>query len=206
MCRIFTIFSGETTEKMSSRLNETTSTSVAAVTVALRGMSYITASSPKKAPFLSCDTATSLPSNILLASQTPFSMTYNISPMSPSRMIVWPARKLQGLSLPTNIYCSALPKTSCESRGILAMCWRSSCSTLHTAAGGSRSIVTSVSATSVQEAVAALFVKHSTPKNSPGVTRGGVASAFAFSSVSPGSSHIAMRSPGCSDTMPFSKT
>mmetsp|Transcript_48276 Transcript_48276/g.140770 ORF Transcript_48276/g.140770 Transcript_48276/m.140770 type:complete len:261 (-) Transcript_48276:1728-2510(-) len=196
-------------EKMSSRLRESTTTSTAARTEAVRGMSYITPSSPKNEPFLRCDTTASLPSTSWIASHTPFSTMYNMSPISPSRMIQCPAGKLHERSFPTSMYWSALSRTSEDSKGILEMCSRSSCSTDHTAPCGTRSSATSVSATNVYGAFAFFSERQFTPKYSPGVTRGGefiAKNRLAASSNSLGSADMSTAAPPCSMSWPCCRT
>mmetsp|Transcript_25453 Transcript_25453/g.73012 ORF Transcript_25453/g.73012 Transcript_25453/m.73012 type:complete len:270 (-) Transcript_25453:1384-2193(-) len=200
MVRILSSLSSPMVEKRSWRLRETTVTSVAARIVAERGMSYITASSPKKEPFFSWDMTTSLPSISLTASQTPCSRMNSRSPISPWLMMFQPLVKVFGFSLPTSMYCSAFDRMSREKRGILAMCCLSSWSEAMTMAWGSLSTVTSVRATKVVFARAFLFDRHSTPKYSPGIVCSGAWISFSSSSRSPSAS------PSCSTMWPTSRT
>mmetsp|Transcript_27436 Transcript_27436/g.62421 ORF Transcript_27436/g.62421 Transcript_27436/m.62421 type:complete len:288 (+) Transcript_27436:974-1837(+) len=197
---IFSILSSPMVENKSWRLKDTTTTSVAARTVAERGMSYITASSPKKAPFLSCVMTTSLPSTTLMASHTPCSMMKSCSPISPCEMMLHPLLNVFGFNLPTSKYCSALERMSKEKRGILAMCCRSSWSADMTTTAGTCKRVTSVMATSVVFALALLFVKHSPPKYVPGIKCSGAWISDCLSSRRPSAS------PSCSATLPTSRT
>mmetsp|Transcript_99566 Transcript_99566/g.321007 ORF Transcript_99566/g.321007 Transcript_99566/m.321007 type:complete len:210 (-) Transcript_99566:1121-1750(-) len=198
--RIFSSLSGPMVEKRSSRLRDTATTSVAARTVAVRGVSYMTASSPKKAPFLSWDMTISCPSISLMASQTPCSMMKSMSPNSPCFMMFLPLWKFQAFSFPTSSYCSALESTSWDSSGILEMCCRSSWSTAQTMFVGTCRSVTSVSATSVCIALARLFVRHSTPKYSPGASRSGQLTSRPRSCCREDASSL------CSTSLPFSRT
>mmetsp|Transcript_144286 Transcript_144286/g.447995 ORF Transcript_144286/g.447995 Transcript_144286/m.447995 type:complete len:249 (-) Transcript_144286:27-773(-) len=198
--RMRSSFSSPMVENRSWRLRDTATTSVAARTVAERGMSYITASSPKKAPFLSCVMTTSLPSTSLIASQTPCSTMKRVSPISPCVMMFQPLENVFGFSFDTSKYCSALDSTSKENKGILAMCCRSSCKADRTMAWGTRRRVTSVRATSVDFARAFLFMRHSTLKNLPGIVCSGAWTSTSCSSRKPSAS------PSCSTTCPAFST
>mmetsp|Transcript_106179 Transcript_106179/g.338161 ORF Transcript_106179/g.338161 Transcript_106179/m.338161 type:complete len:282 (+) Transcript_106179:766-1611(+) len=198
--RIFSSFSSPMVEKMSWWLRETACTSVAALTVAKRGMSYITANSPKNAPFLNCDLTTSRPSTILMASQTPCSTMKSSSPISPCVMMFVPLEKVIGFSMPTSRYCSAFDSTSRENRGILEMCCRSSWRAAMTSACGNLRSLTSVSATNVFFARAFLLIKHSAPKYMPGSTCSGALISSRRSSC------IVVVSLSYSTTFPDSKT
>mmetsp|Transcript_52881 Transcript_52881/g.113346 ORF Transcript_52881/g.113346 Transcript_52881/m.113346 type:complete len:273 (+) Transcript_52881:1934-2752(+) len=125
--RIFSSFSTLIVLKRSSRLKNRTVTSVAARTVAVRGMSYMTAISPKKAPFGSWPTMTSRWFVVLRASQDPRSMMYSLSPISPSLKMFWPRVKVNGHKFPARHRPSSAVRISCERSGTLERnCPRSS--------------------------------------------------------------------------------
>mmetsp|Transcript_122596 Transcript_122596/g.347594 ORF Transcript_122596/g.347594 Transcript_122596/m.347594 type:complete len:278 (+) Transcript_122596:583-1416(+) len=200
MHRILCTFSGPTVDRRSSRLSDTATTSVTARTVAARGMSKTTPSSPNVEPFFIRVRTTSRPSTSLMASHTPCSMMKSMSPIWPSVMMKHEGGKFQGFSFPTSRYCSAFVRMSWERSGMVLMCWRSSWRTSHTTSGGSRSMVTSVIATSVHEERASWCVRHSAPKNSPGCAR-----SMQFTAL-PRSSRSAAASPSWSTTLPFWRT
>mmetsp|Transcript_81009 Transcript_81009/g.203934 ORF Transcript_81009/g.203934 Transcript_81009/m.203934 type:complete len:243 (+) Transcript_81009:1607-2335(+) len=86
-------------------------------TVAVRGMSYNAAISPKKAPFVNWPTQMPRPLTVLITSHVPRSMMYNLSPISPSTMILCPELNVHGRNLPTNRSCSCSDSTLRDNNG-----------------------------------------------------------------------------------------
>mmetsp|Transcript_25453 Transcript_25453/g.73011 ORF Transcript_25453/g.73011 Transcript_25453/m.73011 type:complete len:326 (-) Transcript_25453:64-1041(-) len=117
MTRIFWRFLSQTVAKRSARLSESAVTGTTVRTVAVRYTSYKVAISPKKEPFPSLPTTVGLPFTRLMASHSPCSMTYSLSPNSPSETTFSYLAKVQGLSLPPRRCCSSAEMTSSESSG-----------------------------------------------------------------------------------------
>mmetsp|Transcript_41104 Transcript_41104/g.113278 ORF Transcript_41104/g.113278 Transcript_41104/m.113278 type:complete len:278 (+) Transcript_41104:401-1234(+) len=124
--RIFSSWACPIVEIKSSRVIDRIVTSVAARTDTRAGMSCMSAISPKNAPFLSWAMKISRPCfvwspfGVLYLSQTPRSIMYNLSFISPSVSMLWPEENFVGCSFPTSLYCSSFVNTLLEKKGTLA--------------------------------------------------------------------------------------